>query len=429
MSTFDLDAFVERARTLTDAAPPATPRETRAWLVDPLLETLGWDVHGNACLLDTTVDGTDLEYVCSVGGVPALFVAVERYGESLSKARAVSLLETMAWTGVDRAIYTDGRDVLLLAGTTDVDRLACHLPELTAHESAVAHFTRETVGQRLERHARPYVARQLAIERTALVDAIVAELSAVTDRGDAHRAEFESAADRFVERLVASFSDDRTEPVGELEAAETEISIEFSESSIGDTATDPDDEFTGSASGTATEPNGETTSSPGSTASDSSVSPEKTDGTQSDHSHPRPPDASGDAEGADESDRTGSTDRTDTADDSDDSEYVVRVFNDRGSIGAVGHSRSAQALVSAAEFLFERGLSGITVPWSPDDDAETRAALNESPTHPDGTPMGNPQQLSNGLYLETDGTVADHAERVEALVARAGFRAMLSGDW
>ena len=43
--------------------------------------------------------------------------------------------------------------------------------------------------------------------------------------------------------------------------------------------------------------------------------------------------------------------------------------------------------------------------------------------------MTAPQQLSNGLYLETAGTADDHATRVEALVARAGLRAMLTGDW
>ncbi|WP_339104478.1 hypothetical protein [Haloterrigena salinisoli] len=408
MSAFDLDAFVGRARALVESAPPATRRETRAWLVDPLLETLGWDVHADSCLRDPTVDGTRLEYVTAVDGVPALLVAVEPYGESLDRDRAVSLLETMAWTGIDRAIYTDGRDYLLLAGTTDADRLACRLPALPDHESALAHYTRETVGQRLERHARPFVARQLAVARDDLVESIVDELTAVTDRSDAYRSEFDSAADRFVERLVAAFTDDGQRPVsGELEAGGADVSFEFSET---DASSDESEAAQRVDEATPTDETG--ADGDAGAAHDSESRPSAADGDAARAGASRP-------------------EQNDTADidDADDGEYVVRFFNERGSIGAIGHSQSDQALVSAAEYLFERGLSGVTVPWSPEDGDDARAVLNESPTHPDGTSMTAPRKLSNGLYLETAGDAGDRADRVEALVARAGLRAMLTGDW
>ena len=424
MSAFDLDAFVDRSRALVESAPPATRRETRAWLVDPLLETLGWDIHADACLADVTVDGTRLEYVTAVDGVPALLVAVEPYGESLDRERAVSLLETMAWTGIDRAIYTDGRDYLLLAGTTDADRLACRLPALPDHESALAHYTRETVGQRLERHARPFVARQLAIARDDLVASIVDELTAATDQGDAYRAEFDSAADRFVERLVATFSDDGQRSVaGELKAADADVSFEFSEPG---SSSDESEATQQSMSTDDSRPDypsvGDQDSQPKETpATDETGDDTNADATHSSESQPNA--AEGDVARASDS-------RPEQRDaDTDDGEYVVRFFNERGSIGAIGHSQSDQALVSAAEYLFERGLSGLSVPWSPDDGDGTRAVLNASPTHPDGTPMTAPEQLSNGLYLETGGDVEQRADRVEALVARAGFRAMLTGDW
>ena len=399
MSVLDIDAFVGRTRALVDATPPTTSRETRAWLVDPFLETLGWDVHDEAHLTDVAVDGTDLEYVLSVDGVPALFVAVEPYDESLENARAVDVLETMAWTGIDRAIYTDGRDYLFLAGTTDADRLVCRLSELPDHEAAIAQFTRQGVGQRLERHTRPFVARQLAIERESLVDVLVDELTDVIGRGDAYRAELESATDRFVDRLVASFADhggDRpTEAVDT--APDSDVSFEFSDSSNTDAEDDSDrrSEPTDDGHGPRS-PGTESTASTGTARA-----------------------------GPTSEDLDSST--TDAAE--EDGEYVVRFFNERGSIGAIGHSSSAQALVEAAEYLFERGLSGVSVPWSPDESDDERAVLNATPSHPDGTPMDAPEQLSNGLYLETAGSVDDRAARVEALVDRAGFRAMLSGDW
>jgi len=415
MSALDLHAFVSRSRAVVDSTPPTTGRETRTLLVDPFLETLGWDVHADSCVTDVAVDGTELEYVCSVDGVPALLVAVEPFGASLDKPRAVALLETMAWTGIDRAIYTDGRDFLLLAGTTDVERLACQLPSLADHESALSHYTRETVGQRLERHSREFVARKLAIERSGLVDDIVARLTSVTEQGEAYRTEFESATDRFVDQLVASFVDDR-EAVGALESGSPDVSIEFSESTW---STDED----GGSSDQGPTPTGDDYIAHDG-ADDSGVS-EGVDTRSAE-----------DSSGPDESESETATEResdlTDAADGNEqesDTEYVVRFFSDRGSVGAVGHSRSAETLVQAAEYLFERGLSGVTVPWSPDDWDDGRAILNGSSTHPDGSSMDDPRQLSNGVYLETGGTSDDHAARIEALVDRAGLRVMLTGDW
>ncbi|MXV63999.1 hypothetical protein GS429_18410 [Natronorubrum sp. JWXQ-INN-674] len=453
MSALDLHAFVRRSRALVDSAPPTSSRETRAWLVDPFLETLGWDVHADSCVTQTTVDDTQLEYVCSVDGVPALFVAVEPFSESLDKSRAVELLETMAWTGIDRAIYTNGRDYLLLAGTTDAERLACQLSSLSEHESTIAHYSRETVGRRLERHSREFVARQLATERSTLVDAIVAELTSVTEQGSTYETEFESAADRFIERLVATFADDgRGQPAAELETtSSSDVAVEFSEPTS--VASDSDSEATGTRSVSyqsdsaaenrtqrdvqTPDPDEDTTAT--STETDSSATDESGESGDTDVIDENEPDSEDDVSAgsvpADADVDIGTDAGTDQPNDhdADGDEYVVRFFNDRGSIGAIGHSSSARALVGTAEYLFDRGLSGVTVPWSPDDvdddDDGVRAVLNDSPTHADGSPMADPQQLSNGLYLETGGETEVLAARVEALVSRAGLRAMLTGDW
>ena len=117
-----------------------------------------------------------------------------------------------------------------------------------------------------------------------------------------------------------------------------------------------------------------------------------------------------------------------TEDDGQESSYVVRFFNERGSIGAIGHSSPETALVGTTEYLFERGLSGVTVPWHPDDDSD-KAVLNANAVHPDGTPMETPHQLSNGLYLEASGDEETRASRIEELVSRAGLRVMMSGEW
>ncbi|MDS0474131.1 hypothetical protein [Natrinema sp. 1APR25-10V2] len=444
MPSLDLRSFVARAAAMVDASPPADLGDTRTWLVEPFLETLGWDL-ADVCVTDRSVDGTHLEYVPTIESVPALFVAVESYDDSLDESRANALRAAMAWTGVDRAIYTNGRQYLLLSGTTDVDYHALSVAELADADSVVADHSRAACERRLEHHARDHVARQLAVERPALVESIVDRLADATVQGDVYADELESATDRFLDRLVVAFADDEREPARADDS--DDVSIRFDESTITDDggSTVADREWT-----TRSERAGERTRIGDGTDTDSDAT-ERTDGA----------DASADAESgatngnesdattATESDATTATDdrgvddgpqpTTDARgddpsrappisdDEGGDGEYVVRFFNDRGSIGAVGHSTSAGALVQAADYLLERGLAGVEVPWSPDDAEKT--VLNAEPVHADGSSMAQPKQLSNGLYLATAGSVEERAGRIEALAARAGLRAMLTGDW
>ncbi|QCS43089.1 hypothetical protein [Natrinema versiforme] len=437
MPSPDLRSFVARVGALVDAAPPTSRRETRTSLVEPFLETLGWGCRADSCVTDRSVDGTRLEYVPSIDSVPALFVAVETYDDSLDESRANALRKAMAWTGVDRAIYTNGREYLLLAGTTDVEYRALRLSELADSESALDNYSRETLDRRLEQHARTHVARQLAVERPQLVDSIVDRLAAATVQGDVYADEFESAADRFLDRLVVAFAED--DPNGRDTASD--VSIRFSESAITDDGTPT---TAGSDPAPRSGTNGSEPDSDGSSeaGTDATVDPEHVAGSSTDAA--AEPDTD-DTTGSEPNDESASAARddgqtrsaTDTETDAEgddgsatartDGEYVVRFFNERGSIGAIGHSTAEGALVETAEYLFERGLSGVEVPWSPDDADDT--VLNAEPTHADGSPMAASTQLSNGLYLATAGNVDELAARVEALAARAGLRAMLTGDW
>lgn len=383
MTDLDTQPFVARALSIVGSTPPTTERETRTWLVEPFLEALGWQLHEKGCRTDRTLEDVRLEYVLAVDSVPAVLVAVEPCPDSLDESRATALLETMAWSGVDRAIYTNGREYLLFAGTTDAEQRSCRLPSLPAHEPSLKHYSREDAQKRLERGSRDSVARQLAVERSTIVDAVVDRLTAVS--GDRrHADEFESAAGRFLDRLVVSFTDEERAEVVDRSG----ISLEYTGPSLSNDGLDRID-------GDRTE-NGAAEMQAGG------------------------PDSSTDSESEPADDQPNPDD--------DDREYVVRFFNDRGSIGAIGHSSASQALVQATEYCLERGLAGVSVPWSPSDgDLET--VLNDEPVRADGSPMASPRQLSNGYYLETDGDVDRQASRVEALASRAGLRAMLTGDW
>ncbi len=234
-----------------------------------------------------------------------------------------------------------------------------------------------------------------------MADEITDRLTDAVDQGEAYADEFASATDRFLEQLLVAFAEDEATRLGTDADTTADVSVRFSESAITD--------------GSQSSPSG----APSSNRSDSS-GPEQDDGA-----------TSADTESADPDHTTGhsDTDATTGADSTaatDDGEYVVRFFNDRGSIGAIGHSTSTGALVEAAEYLLERGLASVEVPWAPDDGT---TVLNDDPVRADGSPMDDPKLLSRGLSLETAGDGDDRAARVEALAARAGLRAMLTGDW
>jgi len=314
MPSLDLDAFVARTAALVDSSPPTTLRETRTWLVEPFLETLGWTVRAESCVTDRIVDDVRLEYVPTVDSVPGLFVATESATDSLEESQANALRQAMAWTGVDRAIYTNGRQYLLLAGTTDVEYHALERAELPANESIIADYSRAAVGQRLGRHTRGHVARRLAVERPRLVGSIAEGLADDTAQGELYADEFEAAADRFLDQLVVAFTEDgRTSPDDA-----TDVSIRFSESTISKDES-PSERAVDTDSSADTAPESETDGLNATGNADRSGAPAR------------------------DGDSTRTTTDTETDDDKsreregdEDGEYVVRFFNDRSSIGAIG---------------------------------------------------------------------------------------------
>ncbi|MHC3437524.1 hypothetical protein ACYJ1Y_05320 [Natrialbaceae archaeon A-gly3] len=247
MNPTDLRAFVDRWQALGEHAPSASRQETRTWIVDPLLATLGWDIRAQPSRHDLLVGDCHLEYALFVASTPALFVAVEPYGEGLEAERADGIQAAMAETGVDRAIYTDGDTVALVAGE---DHLECRLEDLPKHADALSHFSKAGLERRLEAHSRSVAARRLALERDSLADTITDELAAVA--GEDHCEEFRRATEEFLDRLEGALSGSVADPVEDglegdtPETGESDEIASTSEPSGGDeetNGTDGDGEY------------------------------------------------------------------------------------------------------------------------------------------------------------------------------------------
>ncbi|MFC3957415.1 hypothetical protein [Halovivax cerinus] len=374
MAELELDVYVGRLAEVLESAPPRTRSETAAWVLRPLLAHLGWTV-------DTfepagSIGSVEYDLVAALDTTPptpALVAACESADTSLSSDRVRALGQAVSRSGIDRAIYTNGRRFVFVVGDGD-DHLLLDHEGLLDHErvlglfsrSAVADHCRDLSAERLRR-------RRLTVSRAELVssiESVLAEsLGSTPEIDDDALGQFLGGIDTTTDRSAAS-----SEHLLSTDEASSDSPRE------------------------------------GSSTAQELVSNESTDGSDSTDVGTDAVELPADVEP--ETDRRG--------------EFVVRVFNDRGSVGAVGHSTSAGALAEAATYFFERGLRGIRIPWGPDDGPDVLAT---EPCDASGERWAAYRQLPNDLYVNTEGSVDDRAERVQALAKRAGLRVMLTGDW
>jgi len=443
----DLSTFVERARAVVEDAPDLSARTTDLRLTLPILETLGWDVHGPDVVADHVVrdvrsddDGSELwvDYALLLDDDPVIFVVTAGLGESIDSADGRRLEAAMNAAGVELGIVTNGDTYVFVSGGDDTDRVRCDLSDLPENRSIVANYTRPAVRRRRERRRaerRRSVARILANRRddvvggveSALVDAefpasVAEELSvtgeAVVEGAIGALTHGKHPAEGIVHGVESMRSGSGSAGVGSTADSETGSSP---------TADDPDSD---SAVATATTGDPATKADEargGTDGSDDGDGPDddSTKGPRNGRSSEPDDAASEERATEDESETEGK--RGDVDADGDE-EYVVRFFRNRSSVGAVGHGTWSGALVQAIEYLIaQHALDGsLDLPWGP---IEDRAVINHVPFHPDGVDMADTTQLSNGYFVCT--TIGVDASRavIEELAEIAGLRVMFQGDW
>lgn len=387
MGSPDLGSYANRLTALCERCAPETRAETTSWVLRPLLEELGWDPGSTRPGTAVGLLADDL--VASVGTkppTPALIVAGEATEDPLSTDRAEAISTAMRRTGIDRAIYANGRDFLFFAGTGD-DRLRLATDALSSRSDDLAPYARETVRHHCEElDPETRAVRRLAAFRDEIADSIASLIESRVGPAGMQDAEMVRGLLDAVDSSVAEGADAGRSPPGS-------------------------DVPQGSGPNPGTTSDSPVAASPRRSGSDSSTQ---------DRSPGTPEDETGPSREV-ESIPSSVPPRTDPA-----GEYVVRVFNERGSIGAVGHSTSAGAVAEAASYFFDRGLSGIRIPWGPEDGS---IVINEEPVDEAGTRWSAYERLANGLYVYTGGSVEDRAGRVQALADRAGLRVLLTGDW
>ncbi|NHN49543.1 hypothetical protein G9464_18390 [Halostella sp. JP-L12] len=370
MNGTDLREYVERAREGLDDAASLSLRNTELRLVHPFLSTLGWDVHRPSVEADLAVpaDREPVDYALLVEGRPAVFVDVSACGDPLDEAEVDRLDAALSSAGVDWGILTNGRSFAFLTRSGD-----------------------DVERLRCRLVDLPDHEDVVALYSKAAAESRIAsdaERAAAAERLDDRR---EAVARRLTETLVAAADGAADDEL----ASATEAFLDDLVETLGGSEASPDglyaDETRSSGSET---PSGRTGTPPGG----SETSPEA----------------------------TGAPAAT------EDGEYIVRFFDGRTSVGAVGTATPVGTLASAVEYLIDQHAvdGGISLPWRPEagDDAG-KAVLNHDPVHPDGTPMAAHEELANGYCLLATLDAASTRVVVEELANAAGLRVMFQGDW
>lgn len=377
----DVEGFVAHCREQLDGGESLSRRAVGLRIVEPLLERLGWDLHGSDVEPEVSVEGARVDYLLTVSDLPAIAVVATDSEGDLRGGPASTLADVVEAGTVDRGLATDGRAfVFVVEADGSLHRQHVPVPDLPERTDALATFTRTAARERLDDPADPRVAAtRLARRHDAAIDAVVDALVDVAGEG------IESAARAGATTLVEALAD-----------------------------VAPGDQPEGEASD----------DGPVATSNAESVSPDASGGSSGGGEPERGsvPDGGGTAA------RTSDPDGSSRSQPDGDGEFVVRFFGSESSVGAVGGETPGGALAGAVGYLVENhGLAdSIELPWGLDDE---RSIVAGSPAHPGGRPMEFHRQLAGGAYVWTGADAATAEEAIEALADAAGLRAMFQGDW
>lgn len=454
-----LSSYVSQARSALAEAPEMSARTAELRLTQPLLEVLGWDLHGSDVTAGVDVDGDRIDFGLGIEGDLVVLVDTVAPEAGIDEADVRTLATGMRRRSVERGLLVDGRAYLFL---TDVGERFDHdrydLGALPDAEDAIRPFTRAASAERAGPDPATYREAAVALDgdREVLVEEVSTRLTAATDADAAAvertvRAETVAFLDGLVETLAARGEQETAGPdesgdgpTGESDGEPASESDGEAGDASGEAATGGSNDGAAGATGTADEGG-----SDGSTVPDvAAATAEPADGATtanggSAQTSGGDPAEAGDADeaSAGEADDApdgpadptpGVRDRTpdEAGGETDTEEYVVRFFDGSTTVGAVGGATPHAALRQGVEYL-EDGhslVSRLSPPWRPED-APGIAVVNDSPEHPDGTPWHDYVELSTGDYLLTGVEPEGCREILEGLAGGAGLRVMFQGDW
>lgn len=414
MDAQELRKYAEQTRERVATTTSLSERNTQLRLVQPFLETLGWSLDRIVAEYEfADARGESVDFALLVEKVPEIVVETRACSEDLREADVEALGSVLLGTDVDWGILTNGRQ-FVFAGvdeTGTLERRPVELDGLPDRMDVVSRYTEQVASRRVERRKERYstAVERLEGDRQAIQNALTERLVATT--GDDIAPMVEEATERFLDDLLDAFRE-RQGNTTEHQRNGTEIDSVTDSPSIA--AVRPDT--------AGTEQNAQEVSEDEKREHD-----EQSASAQSvaDIDELETPEIGSESPPERDSERNIGIDsegnRELALDVEREEEFVVRFFDGRTSVGAVGHRNAATATRLAVEYLLEhRQLEGsISLPWGPE---------SEEPMVRHGD-SGSSITMENGWQLDASCSVPTARAAIEALADESGLRTMFQGDW
>ena len=126
MDESDVAAYVERSEPLIESSPQMDEQNTKAKLIRPLIELLGWDVYSPEVELEYSMQigrgNTRADYALILEGTPVVFIEAKGCDSKLIDSDRKQLASYMRQTGVDWGLLTNGTTFEILKRRTNSNR-------------------------------------------------------------------------------------------------------------------------------------------------------------------------------------------------------------------------------------------------------------------------------------------------------------------
>lgn len=154
MNTQAVVEHVERSKSLLEASPGLDEENTKAKLIQPLLELLGWDLYSTEVELEHTVPmasgRTRVDYALKVGGNPVVFVEAKPARSELSESELTQLRSYLRQDlDVGWGVLTNGMQFEVLrkgeGGNGEISVMSFDLNELADSPERLELLTKEAI--------------------------------------------------------------------------------------------------------------------------------------------------------------------------------------------------------------------------------------------------------------------------------------------
>lgn len=216
MDESDVAAYVERSVPLIESSPQMDEQNTKAKLVRPLIELLGWDVYSSEVELEYSMQigrgNTRADYALILEGTPVVFIEAKGCDSTLTDSDRSQLASYMRQTGVDWGLLTNGTTFEILKRRTDSNRPeeillgTFPLTELTENRELLELLSKElvesgeasSIAERME--ATRNATRTLRNEKERIAERVT---QIITDEiGDIPAQEIQAVSKKYIDELV-----------------------------------------------------------------------------------------------------------------------------------------------------------------------------------------------------------------------------------